>query len=44
MTIFGKDFENVCGAILAFTNPDFETLKCVKKLMEMRKHALNVGE
>ena len=34
--IFGKDFENVCAAILAFTDPDSETLKCLKKLIEMR--------
>jgi len=35
--IFGKDFENVCGAILAFTDPDVETLKCLKRLMELVK-------
>jgi len=35
--IFGKDFENVCGAILAFTNPDAETIKCLKRLMELVK-------
>ena len=36
-TIYGKEFENVCGAILAFTDPDSQTLECVKKLMELRK-------
>jgi len=37
-TIFGKDFKNVCNAILRFSNPDAETLECVKKLVEMRRH------
>jgi len=35
--IYGKEFENVCGAILAFTDPDAETLKCLKRLMELVK-------
>jgi len=35
--IFGKDFENVCGAILAFTDPEVETLKCLKQLIELVK-------
>jgi len=36
-TIYGKEFDNVCGAILAFTDPDCETLECVKNLLELRK-------
>ena len=40
-TIFGKEFDNVCGAILAFTDPHFETLECVKKLMEMRIYSID---
>ena len=36
-TIFGKDFDNICGAVLAFNNPDANTLVCVKKLLEMQK-------
>ncbi|MCL2376987.1 MAG: hypothetical protein FWC76_06265 [Defluviitaleaceae bacterium] len=39
-TVFGKDFDNVCGATMAFNNPDDEALNCVKKLMEMRKRAI----
>jgi len=35
--IFGKDFENVCGAILAFTDPDAETLTCLMRLIELVK-------
>jgi len=35
--IFGKDFENVCGAILAFTDPDAESLACLKRLIELVK-------
>jgi hypothetical protein len=42
-SIFGKDFMNVCGAILAFTDPGSITLECVKRLMEMRKHVVDFG-
>ena len=35
--IFGKEFDNVCNADMAFYKPNSETLKCVKKLLEMRK-------
>ena len=35
--IFGRDFDNVCGAILTFTDPDAETLKCLKRLLELIK-------
>ena len=43
--IFGKEFENVCNAdnvnmTFMFTNPDIETLECVKKLILMRKHII----
>jgi len=34
--IFGKEFDNVCGAVMAFYMPNAETLECVKKLLEMR--------
>jgi len=43
-SVFGKEFDNVCGAMLAFTDPDCESLECLKKLIEMRKYAMNVGE
>ena len=36
-TILGKEFDNVCGAVMAFNDPDAETLECVKKLLEMRR-------
>ena len=36
-TIFGRDFDNVCGAAMAFTDPGAEALECVKELMMMRK-------
>jgi len=39
--IFGKEFDNVCGAVMAFTDPCAETLECVKKLLEMRKLAIS---
>ena len=43
--IFGKEFANICNAdnvnmTFAFTNPDAETLECVKKLILMRKHII----
>ncbi|MCL2576505.1 MAG: hypothetical protein FWE27_00435 [Defluviitaleaceae bacterium] len=38
-TIFGKEFDNVCNAVMAFTDPTSETLECVKKLLEMCKNA-----
>jgi len=37
-TIFGKKFDKVCGADMAFYMPDAEALECVKKLLEIRKH------
>ena len=36
-TIFGKEFDNVCSADMAFYMPDAEALECLKKLLEMRK-------
>ena len=36
-TVFGKEFDNVCNADMAFHVPSAETLECVKKLLEMRK-------
>ena len=36
-TVFGKEFDNVCGAVMAFNDPDAEALACVKKLLEMRR-------
>jgi hypothetical protein len=39
-TIFGRGFDNVCQAAIAFTDPSVEAVECAKKLMEMRKHAI----
>ena len=44
--IFGKEFNNICNAnnvnmTFMFTNPDAETLECVKKLILMRKHIID---
>ena len=38
--IFGKEFDNVCSADMAFHIPDTETLQCIKKLLAMRKDAI----
>ena len=37
-TLYGKEFNNVCNAFFAFTDPNSEALCCLKKLMELRKH------
>ena len=39
-TIFGRDFDNVCQAAIAFTDPNAEAVECAKKLIEMRKQAI----
>jgi len=39
--IYGKDFDNVCGALLAFTNPTADELACVKSILEMIKFAIS---
>jgi len=36
--IYGKTFDNVCGAMLAFTDPRGEALECVKKILELIKY------
>jgi hypothetical protein len=48
-TIFEKEFENVCNAdnvnmTFMFTNPDAETLECVKKLVLMRKNIIEEAQ
>jgi len=43
--IFGKEFANVCrGAAnlaMRFCNPDAEELECLKRLVDMRKYAID---
>ena len=36
-TIFGKEFDNVCGTAMKFENPNADTVECMKKIMEIRK-------
>jgi len=43
-TIFGRDFDNVCQAAIAFTDPNAKVVECAKKLMEMRKLAIDILE
>ena len=43
--VFGKEFAYVCNAdnvkmTFKFTNPDVETMECIKKLILMRKHII----
>ena len=39
--IFGKEFENVCSADMAFHSPDTEAMECIMKLLETRKIILS---
>ena len=43
--IFGKEFANVCNGTdnlaMRFVNPDAEAVECVKKMVDMRKYAIN---
>lgn len=40
-TILGRDFDNVCGSAMAFTNPDTEALDCAKKMVALRKREID---
>ena len=44
-TIFGKEFENVCNAVLNFYvyggETDIECLECMKKIINIRKHNID---
>ena len=42
--IFGREFDNICVSTIGFTDPDSEAIECAKKLVEMRKHAIDAGE
>jgi len=39
-TIFGKEFNNVCGTTFLFKNPNAETLDFMKKMIEFRKNEI----
>ena len=39
-TIFGKQLDNVCGAVLAFCDPKGEALECLKEVLKIRKNSL----
>jgi len=38
MTVFGNEFDSVCLTSFKFTNPDADTVACMKKLIEIRKN------
>ena len=42
--VFGRVFENLCVSPIAFTGPDSGAVECMKKLVEMRKHAIDAGK
>ena len=43
-TIFGKNFENLCFALLGFMNPDAKLLEDIKKLMLLfKQNRSNIG-
>ena len=35
-TLFGKEFEGVCGSIMVFTDPSEDDLMCLQKLLLMQ--------
>jgi len=41
--VYGKEFDNVCSAALAFTDPDADAIKCVIRLLELIKHDIFLG-
>lgn len=42
--IFEREFIRLCRTPIGFTDPDSEAVECAKKLMEMRKHAIDNGK
>jgi hypothetical protein len=39
--VLGKEFENLCAAVVVFNQPSGETLQCLTKLILMRKNAID---
>ena len=39
--IFGREFESLYRTLMCFTNPDTETVECMKKLVEISKVAFS---
>ena len=35
-TLFGKEFEGVCGSVMVFTDPSGDDLICLQKLLLMK--------
>jgi hypothetical protein len=35
-TLFGKEFEGVCGSVMVFTDPSGDDLTCLQKLLLMK--------
>ena len=44
MVIFGRQYENLCVPVYFTCDPDADAIECAIKLMEMCKHAIDVGE
>jgi len=42
--ILGRGFDKLCVSVMSFTAPDAEAVECMKKLMEMKKHAIDIGK
>lgn len=36
-TVLGREFDNLCGSAIAFTNPDTDALECAKNMIDARK-------
>ena len=40
--VFGREFK-VCVSPIAFTGPDAEAVECMKKMVDMKKHAIDAS-
>ena len=42
-TIFGKEFDTACEGSILFVNPNAEAIECVKKMIALRRNAIQEG-
>ena len=43
MSIFGKDFDNICGRALTFYNPRADEIECIKLLIQINGDFINAN-
>ena len=42
--VFGREYDYACEKSIVFTNPDPKDVECIKKLIELRRNAINDGK